>query len=78
MGSADFVHRLEEDQGRRRPAPLPSFATDLPLDSATVDHWMRHFGVEPGAAPHQIAGLDKTPRPIHARPRPTQALGETR
>jgi len=59
MGSRAFVDRIRRDAGAKGPAPLPAFATEVPLDRGAVGHWLREFGVAPGSTPEEVAGLER-------------------
>jgi hypothetical protein len=61
--SREFVAAIWADRRAVRPAPLPAFATDIPLDRYSVAHWLREFGME------------VPPDGFHARPSPTPPLG---
>ena len=73
LGSLPFLARLREDE-QRSPAPaLPSFATEIPLDRASVAYWMRQFGLDDEApAPQDVRQKGRTKPPTPAPP-PTPA-----
>lgn len=48
LGSDRFLANLLHDHNRRRPAPRPRFAKDLPLDRYSIAHWMREFDLPLG------------------------------
>lgn len=70
LGCKSFFRRLQADQERSRPAPLPSFATDLPLDRGSVGHWLSEFGIAGASTPEEVAGL---PREPDASPKPASS-----
>lgn len=45
LASETFLRQLAQDETARRELPLPEFATAIPLDSYSVGHWIREFGV---------------------------------
>ncbi len=88
--SGDFLRQLAADADRAARGQLPAFATAIPLDRYSVDHWLHEFGLPApetrGASaasapppPVSPAGPDAPPpRAPGLRPSPRRAASELR
>jgi len=46
LDSRVFLEQLVADESHRRGPGMPAFATEVPLDRASVAHWMEEFGFD--------------------------------
>lgn len=69
LPSDRFLTQLAVDRDRPQRLAPPAFTQDIPLDSYSVAHWMREFGLDPGDVDElkrRLAG--RTPKPGQTKP----------
>ncbi len=64
LPSDRFLAQLAADRDRPQRLAPPAFTQDIPLDSYSVAHWMREFGLDPGDVDELKRRLTgRTPKP---------------
>jgi len=75
IGNGAFLKALAADTRAQDEPDRPAFATDVPLSGASIAHWMRAFGFDPGDAGRRSSEPRAEPdreRPAPARPEPAR------
>ncbi|GJM17873.1 MAG: hypothetical protein DHS20C14_00860 [Phycisphaeraceae bacterium] len=76
IGNGTFLKALAADTRGQDHSDRPAFATEVPLNSGSVAHWMREFGFEPSERRAALREEDRVPKaepsPDPSPPKPTR------